>query len=266
MRRLATTLAGLAVAQLAGAADAPRPVDAADAALERLRKGDCQGVLEPLNRGLQAGEAKSFYVLGAMYLNGACVATDVPRGLQQLERAAKAGEEMAAEQLILIHGLGRGVAQDYTRAGVWAVALQDIYRARTAATRAPTDASPMVVEQIAGGGMLDPLWTKAFGQAATIQALATERVQASRRVSHHGGLANLFVVVTSAGPQGLPSLLFEEKVRDRTTVLGSAVARPAGAEILRDIREIFEGVLRDIPALDSPVEATLKREFTVIVK
>jgi hypothetical protein len=264
MRRLVFLCAALASAHLPVAAAESPTTGAADAALEHLRKGDCRGLLEPLNKGLQAREAKAFFVLGALYLKGACVDKDVARGLQQLELAARAGEIQAAEQLVLIHGLGRDVPQDYTRAGVWAVALTDLHRARTALAPPPGDARATVVQL--PGGTLDPVWTKAFGQAMTIHELAREKVLRNRVESRYELRVDVQVIVTSAGPDGKATVAFEEAMHDRATPTGSNLSKPLGGEIVRDIRAIFEEALREVPPLDSPVAVQAQRVFVVTVR
>lgn len=252
MRWHAAFLTGLALSPLCVAAEVPDNGGAADRAYRSLGRSDCTGALKELNAGILAGEAKAFLVLGTMYRKGTCVAQDGPRAVEQFERAAEAGNSSAAEQLVLVYGLGAGVPQDYARAGRWML--------RSVGEKGNEGMPPSSI------GTPEVASVNAFGQVATIQALAAERIGTLILRSPYPYEVSIVVTVASAKPNALPTVT----VDDPAVAPGSELVMPG--RMTRDVRDyverVFDQVVRELPVLvpDSAEVVEASRQFVLAVR
>jgi len=137
-------------------------------AVHMLDGGQCADARPIINAGLAYGEPEVYYLAGYMFSRGVCVAPDAARAAKLLEAAAKAGQGDAALELVLIHGLGRGVPQSHAQAGRWALAAVDIGALKIAG------AEP-------AKRVLDPDYATTLGHLATIHALVADDVRTRRR-------------------------------------------------------------------------------------
>jgi hypothetical protein len=137
-------------------------------ALQMLDNGQCADARPIVNAGLADGDPQVYYLAGYMFSRGVCVASDAPRAVKLLEAAAKAGHADAARELVLIHGLGRGVPQNHAQAGRWALAAADIGALK-------------VVGAEPAKRTLDADYASTLGHLATIHALVADDVRTRRR-------------------------------------------------------------------------------------
>lgn len=89
----------------------------AQAALEALRRSDCQVAIDNLNKGISAKEADAFFWAGRFLDTGACVGLDKPQAAEMFNAAVLLGNERARIELGGKHGLGVGFEQSYEKAG-----------------------------------------------------------------------------------------------------------------------------------------------------
>lgn len=109
----ALLLAGLLVSGTCIAAQGPY----AQAALEALRRSDCQVAIDNLNKGITAKEADAFFWAGRFLDTGACVGRDKPQAAEMFNAAVILGNERARIELGGKIGLGVGFPQSYEKAG-----------------------------------------------------------------------------------------------------------------------------------------------------
>lgn len=116
-----------------------------------LKDGDCVAVGEAINRGMERSDPESFFFAGFLYDNTGCVAEDLVKAGRFYRRALELGYADARIALGLLHGLGRGVPQDYGAA----------YRWYTAGANGQPNA-----------GVADPETARAGGYAITVAQVA----------------------------------------------------------------------------------------------
>jgi hypothetical protein len=107
-------LLGASCLGLAGASAAPRPSEAIVAA---IAKGDCVHAVELVNNAVASGDAQAAFTGGRMLDEGVCVEPSPELSAKFFERAVALGEPAGGIELAALVGQGRGVAQDYERAG-----------------------------------------------------------------------------------------------------------------------------------------------------
>jgi hypothetical protein len=159
---------------LTGVAASAEPSDKLKQALRILDAGRCEALQPIINAGLADGERDLYYVAGFMFSRGMCVSPDTSRALKLLEAAARAGQSDAAMELVLVHGMGRGVPQSYAQAGRWAQAVADMGKLHICdqqSNSAPTGSC--------GAGPLDADYAAALGHAGTVHALVVNGVRAA---------------------------------------------------------------------------------------
>jgi Sel1 repeat len=226
-----------------------------DIALKMLLAGRCDDVVEPLNLGIKAGDPKAFNLLGAMHHKGVCVKADPPRAIPYLELAAKAGEARASGQLILIHGFGRGVPQNYAEAGRWAVAVSDI----VALEKLEQADKP---HRDKGSKILDPMDTAALGFVASVHYRADELLERNRLALDRSIFASFVVTVRTPGPT---LEIVTTQIDDRKSNFG--VERPRKAKPMRELVEAaYLQAISEVPPLASMVGKGSKREYVFEVK
>jgi len=112
-QKLLALLGGLFAASVFASTQGPY----AQAALEALRRSDCQVAVDSLNKGITAKEADAFFWAGRFLDTGACVGIDKPQAAAMFNAAVILGNERARVELGGKIGLGVGFAQSYEEAG-----------------------------------------------------------------------------------------------------------------------------------------------------
>jgi len=237
---------GLAFGLGAACCGAPAATDA-ERAIDRLAADDCEGALVPLNLGVKAGDPRAYTITGMLLSKGVCVLADVKRAMPFLEIAARHGDAAAAEYLVVVHGLGRGVSQNFAEAGRWAVALLEVHAASGVATGAIR----------ADAKQLDAADAAAFGRAATIHARARELFEPSWQVD---ALAKSdFSVIVTVTKEW--ELTFE--LRDRSSggqVLRSERRRLIDAQ-LEQVRGAYQTAFAEVGPHQDVMRTPTTREY-----
>ena len=130
-------VAALSIALLAAAGNAR--ADAAEAA-RWIGEGDCSRAGDEINRGMDANEARAYFLAGYLFDVTGCVEPDPERAANFYRRAAELGEKEGGNFLGLMYALGRGVPQDYALAYRWFTFVSN-----SKAPREPPDAKKAIV-------------------------------------------------------------------------------------------------------------------------
>lgn len=235
-------------------AQAAAPPSSAQEAAQLLRAGQCRDGAAKLNEGLTESDPHAYFVAGFMFARGVCVAVDVKRALPLLEVAAKSGWYEAAQELVLIHGRGRGVVQSYAEAGRWAVAMSDIAALRSGKPdRSAVPASARSIEAKSA---------EAYGYLVTLHEFAGDAI---RMVMTDGTFptgvpVKLDVAVELRLPG--PSISVGEPVveRLRDTTGGRPFGPTSELFFASRVREIYERALKDLPKPESLPELQMRVE------
>lgn len=218
------------------------PSDKLKQAVRVLEAGRCQDVLGLVNAGLADGDRDIYFLAGFMFSRGLCVKPDGARAARLLEASAKAAQGDAAMELVLMHGMGRGVPQSYAQAGVWARAASDIGELNVCD---PNDSAAAASN--ACGKTLDVDYAIALGRVATIHALATDEVRARRREfirQIQGGEVRLRVTVSTPAL----ALRFEGGMGDEPLKdVSRRFVRESG-KIVELLKVAYEKAVADAPA------------------
>lgn len=182
---------------LTGIAASAEPSDKLKQALGILDAGRCEALQPIINAGLKDGDRDLYYVAGFMFSRGTCVSPDTSRALTLLETSARAGQSDAALELILVHGMGRGVPQSYAQAGRWVQAAADMGRLDICGQQSSSAAA-----SACDAARLDADYAAALGHVGTVHALVINGVRAAewqlaRRIQDD---LVLRVIVSSPGP------------------------------------------------------------------
>lgn len=121
-----------------------------------LKDGDCVAFGNAINQGMEQSDPESFFFAGFLYDNTSCVAEDPAKAARYYRRALALGYADARGPLGLLHGLGRGVSQDYIAAYRWYTA--------------GANGQP-------GSADVDPESARAGGYAITVAQVARDRVR-----------------------------------------------------------------------------------------
>ena len=108
-RRFAAAFCALALVAITARADDRAIADALD-------RGSCQQAGQLINAGMDRNDADAFFYAGFLYDATGCVAENPSRAATYYKRAIELGQPSAADFLARLHGLGRGVPQDYAEA------------------------------------------------------------------------------------------------------------------------------------------------------
>ncbi len=83
---------------------------------DALDRGNCQQAGQLINEGMDRNDGDAFFFAGFLYDATGCVKEDPSRAATYYQRAIDLGHPSAADFLARLHGLGRGVPQDYAEA------------------------------------------------------------------------------------------------------------------------------------------------------
>ena len=169
----ALVLGCLLLVEVGTASAQPEASDKLKSAVRILEAGRCEEARSVINAGLAEEDRDIQFLAGFMFSRGMCVKSDGARAARLLETAAKAAQADAATELVLMHGMGRGLAQSYAQAGRWGRAAADIGALSTCPEKpdGPACNKPKT---------LDVDYATALGYVATIHALAADDVRANR--------------------------------------------------------------------------------------
>ena len=237
-----------------------QPSDKLKGAVRMLEAGRCEQLRDVINTGLAAGDRDLYYLAGFMFARGKCVAQDGVRAAKLLETAAKAAQPDAALELVLMHGMGRGLAQSYAQAGRWALAAQDIGALSACPLPAPTTC--------AGPRTLDADYAASLGYVGTIHALVNEHVRDNSR-QYTRQLESATSVVTVRVTVVWPDKTLRIATAANDGVLKDASVRyqsgTKGVGVM--VKSAYEGAIEVAPpapcvrATCAPVESTMDYGF-----
>jgi hypothetical protein len=243
MGRAWRVVALLAIPFWAGAAE--RTVT--DEALEELSKERCEAAVDGFNRGLKEGDPQAYYWTGAMLHYGLCLKQDPGRAVPYLELATKHGVAKAARLLVLTHGLGRGVPQNYAEAGRWTQAGRDIATlARQGRGMSPQERA--LTMQTSSWAIL--------GVAGTFHALVGDKTvhPNMQSISYRGGDQGSVDIVVSLGPDGLTFQLSEVKL-SAAMAAGGLRSRSAATAFRAELEAGFAAALQELPDYPRPTKS-----------
>jgi hypothetical protein len=218
-----------------------------DRAFRSLRSGKCEDAASALNAGLGEGDRDAYFLAGFMFARGVCVSSDGARAARLRELATKAGQGDAAMELVLLHGMGRGVPQSYAEAGRWARAARDILALKVVGESQASAAASGTQHP----RFLDVEYASRLGYSATIHALAGDEVRAKGDEAIFRLRESMVTVrVVVAGP-GLPLHIEAGKnggaLRDVSTVSVFGTGALVGI-----VRASYEKAMNEAPALVCP--------------
>ncbi len=87
--------------------------------IEAYRRGQYETALQELEKAAKAGDAQAFYNLGIFYHEGKAVPRDPEQAVAFYKRGAEKGSVLAAFNLAQAYRKGEGVAVDYAQAARW---------------------------------------------------------------------------------------------------------------------------------------------------
>lgn len=229
---------------------------AAENAALNLTQGRCEAAVDDVNAGLKDGDPHAYYLVGLMHLRGLCVKARPERAAAYLEPAAKAGEAGAARLLVMMHGLGLGLAQSYAQAGRWAIAADDIRRAR----------EPLAAASAPGTGPVAVDDAEKLGVLATVHAAVVHRM-AYPRAGARIQAENVSLVVTLAiGPQGISYVVADRVAAIQAELAGSAIVRRSSVPHGEQVQEMLDELIRELPplpAVDTPFVIPFEIRFRI---
>lgn len=114
IRLIAFVLVGLQIT----AAQAQSSTPELSAALEALRKGDCDQLASIVNEGL-ASNASLQLVAGVMHEEGLCVTRDIVKATRYYDAAEAAKDWQSSLRIGLSYALGDSLEKSYSKAGAW---------------------------------------------------------------------------------------------------------------------------------------------------
>ena len=178
---------------------APRAHADVPEALRALEAGDCRRAGDEVNNGIDRDDAQAYFVAGLMLDGSGCTKSDPGKAARYYQRAAELGDRNAPDFLGLLHGMGRGVPQDYGMAYRW------FSQPRGGET---------------AGVSLQGEQARVAGYAYTVAHLARPRVKYPRNAERDGVEANMVAVFDPAN--GRVSF---DQVRSNA-VVGSNIPKP----------------------------------------
>ena len=197
-----------------------------------LRDEDCAAAGKAVNAGIERADPQAYFFAGYLYEATGCVADDPARAARFYQRAVELGHVEARNALGRLHGVGRGVPQDYVAAYRWFTAgptgaadptASDVARARIAGYA-------MTVTQVARTKTLYPLLQQRDGIESTLEtvfdpvsgAVAFTRARASIEVGSNVGKTGPFAdAITRAYDEARAGLVKPDGLSQSTLRIGT---------------------------------------------